>query len=108
MKLTPASFSPSTTARVVSSCTIPPPSSISGAPLQRVAAARRCGAPERRRAPGLVSLVFHEPVGRDLAAEAPGQAGLVDAAGDRVELGPLEVASFRVRDLACRGAAGLR
>src|SRR5215510_10959193 len=53
-----------------------------------------------------ISDVLQEPFGRDLATEPGAARRFVDLAGDRVELGALQVAALRIADLIGRGAAG--
>src|SRR5262245_55994145 len=49
--------------------------------------------------------ILQEPLGRNLAA-APGAARrFIDLAGDRIELGALQVAPLRIGDLIVRGSA---
>src|SRR5262249_53544663 len=49
--------------------------------------------------------VLQEPLGGDLAAELGAARRFVHLAGDRVELGALQVAALRISDLIGRGAA---
>src|SRR5439155_24529800 len=54
---------------------------------------------------GSIANILQEPLGWNLAATPGAARRLVDLAGNRVELGALQVAPLRIRDLIVRSAA---
>src|SRR5262249_25865260 len=63
------------------------------------------GLPRAHRRKRSIPDVLQEPLCRDLAAEPGAARRFVHLAGDRVELGALQVAALRIADLVGRGAA---